>query len=211
MTDYQMRLGVSGSHGKSTVTAMTDGILKASGREPTTLVGAALYDTGLPIRIGSGSLLIYEACAYKDSFLRFSPTAAVYTSLELDHTDYFRDIDAIKASFRQSVSACPMPVLSLDSEPLSEIASAVKHSITYGEEKGDITAVITALTASEYPTDARTASRSLYQQPTSLRRILPNAKHSAESENLQSCSRHRCITGYTFTASAVKIPSIPLE
>jgi UDP-N-acetylmuramate--alanine ligase len=51
-----------------------------------------------------------------------------------------------------------MPVLSLDSEPLSEIASAVKHSITYGEEKGDITAVVTARERGRYSLKIRHAS-----------------------------------------------------
>ena len=51
MTDYKTRLGVSGSHGKSTVTAMLDAIATRAKSDPTTVVGANLFDTGLPLRI----------------------------------------------------------------------------------------------------------------------------------------------------------------
>jgi len=141
MLDYGMRLGVSGSHGKSTVTAMIDSIVRASGKHPTTVIGASLCDTGLPFRTGERECLVYEACEYKDSFLRFSPTAAVYTSLEYDHTDYFKTFDSLVASFRQSASACPLPVLNSDDAQLLEIARGLKSGcITYGEGKGDVSA-----------------------------------------------------------------------
>lgn len=159
MEEYSVRLGISGSHGKSTVTAMTDSILRAAGRSPTTVIGASLCDTGLPLRVGNRETLIYEACEYKDSFLRFSPTASVYTSLELDHTDYFKNIDALQGSFLQSMSACPLSVISLDDGNLRELSRVHKGKrVTYGETGGDITADFTRREAGRYSLKIRHAS-----------------------------------------------------
>ncbi len=162
MTDYKMRLGVSGSHGKSTVTAMTDAIAKYDGRGPTTFVGASLFDTGLPVRLGGKDLLIYEGCEYKDSFLRFSPTASVYTSLELDHTDYFINMEALLFSFGQSIRACPLPVIRTDDTKLNEIAKKLKGKyVSYGFEGGDITAEATLREKGRYSLKIRHGSACL--------------------------------------------------
>ena len=98
MLKYKTRIGVSGSHGKSTTTAIIDKIFHDAGEFPTTVPGATLFD-GVNVRVGANDRIIYEACEYRDSFLRFSPTLAVITSVELDHTDYFHSLDDIFESF----------------------------------------------------------------------------------------------------------------
>ena len=159
MTDYKVRLGISGSHGKSTVTAMTDSILRAAGKRPTTAIGAHLSDTGLPFRSGEREYLVYEACEYKDSFLRFSPTAAVYTSLEHDHTDYFSTLDALVSSFSQSVAACPLPIINADVGHLLDIALRKRGACaTYGESGGDIRGEISRRENGRYSLKIRHAS-----------------------------------------------------
>jgi UDP-N-acetylmuramate--alanine ligase len=133
MENYKERIGVSGSHGKSTTTAMLDAIFSEAKKNPTTLLGARL-NAGSPIRIGSSDYLIYEACEYKDSFLYFSPTASVFTNLELDHVDYFKDLDAIKASFLKAMNMPRLSVINKDDENLRSIISDVNTRIvTFGE------------------------------------------------------------------------------
>lgn len=102
MMGYVNRIGVSGSHGKSSTVAMLDTILSAAGGEPTVLSGAEL-PIGDPLKVGSKNLMIYEACEYKDSFLRFAPTVSVGLNLELDHTDYFKSIGEMKDSFKKAL------------------------------------------------------------------------------------------------------------
>lgn len=129
MTGYSGRIGISGSHGKSTTVAMLDLIFSHAGFNPTTLSGADL-PTGEPIRIGGSSLLIYEACEYKDSFLDFSPTVAVALNLELDHTDYFEGIDALKSSFTSALSkASHMVILSGDDPNLCDVAERLSGKV----------------------------------------------------------------------------------
>ncbi len=101
MTRYPYRIGISGMHGKSTTTSMTDSIFKAAGADATVLCGAELKDTGMAYRIGNGDHFIFEACEYKDSFLNFYPTVAVVMNVEMDHVDYFKSIEQIETSYHK--------------------------------------------------------------------------------------------------------------
>ncbi|MBO7303595.1 MAG: UDP-N-acetylmuramate--L-alanine ligase [Clostridia bacterium] len=133
MQDYRVRIGVSGSHGKSTVSSMLDAIFTLAGKRPTSVIGANISDVGLPIRVGDNDVLVYEACEYKDSFLRFSPTAAVFTNLEMDHADYFENIDVLVSSFKRAMAATPLIVYNYDDARLSRIARDIaSNAVSYG-------------------------------------------------------------------------------
>ena len=99
MTGYKTRIGVSGTHGKSTTTAMLARILTEAGDDPTVLNGAPMLETGTVDRIGKDAFFAFEACEYMDSFLDFRPTVAVILNIELDHVDYFPSIERIRESF----------------------------------------------------------------------------------------------------------------
>jgi UDP-N-acetylmuramate--alanine ligase len=138
MTDYGRRIGVSGSHGKSTTTAMLDCIFSRAGLLPTTLSGAELA-IGSPYRIGGRQHLIYEACEYRNSFLSFSPTDFVALNLELDHTDYFENIEALSASFAAAMSH-PLTRLYIngDDPHLRKITEEIGASaVSFGSYEGN--------------------------------------------------------------------------
>ena len=146
MIDYKNRIGISGSHGKSTTTAMLDSIFTHAGVNPTVLSGSEL-PIGSPFRMGSNGVMIYEACEYKDSFLRFTPTVSVALNLELDHTDYFDNIDALKESFTKALSrANNFALINRDDENLYSIIKDIKTKvITLGSrEDSDYRYSITA-------------------------------------------------------------------
>lgn len=138
MLGYKSRIGISGSHGKSSTTAMLDLIFSYAGAVPTTLSGADLT-IGEPLRIGSEGIMIYEACEYRDSFLSFYPTIAVALNLELDHTDYFADIEEIKRSFTKALSrATEFALINGDDQNLKDIADKIKaRVITFGASEGN--------------------------------------------------------------------------
>ena len=104
MSTYERRIGVSGTHGKTTTTSMISHVFLAAGLDPTVANGAVLPEIGGAYRAGGKERFVYEACEYKDSFLSFCPTDAVITNIELDHTDYFRDLEHIISSFAKAVS-----------------------------------------------------------------------------------------------------------
>jgi len=128
MSGYERRVGVSGTHGKTTTTGMIAHILMDAGFDPTVANGAILPEIGAAYREGSGDSFVYEACEYKDSFLSFCPTDAVITNVELDHTDYFTSIDHIVSSFSKAVSCARRVFVNADS------ASAMKALENYGGE-----------------------------------------------------------------------------
>ena len=133
MENYQIKIGVSGTHGKSTVTAMLSRIFEFAGKNPTTVLGAIVPQTDSPVKIGGEAYFIYEACEYKDSFLNFSPTAAVYTNLEFDHMDYFKDIESLESSFIKSMNKADFCIVNTDDERLKSLVPHIKGDVvTYG-------------------------------------------------------------------------------
>lgn len=100
MTGYKNRIGISGMHGKSTSTSMCAEMLMNADTDPTVLSGAVLPSMGGAYRVGSRDCFLFEACEYMDSFLDFNPNIAVILNIELDHVDYFENIEHIKRSYR---------------------------------------------------------------------------------------------------------------
>ncbi|HBJ19400.1 MAG TPA: UDP-N-acetylmuramate--L-alanine ligase [Clostridiales bacterium] len=133
MTRFGTRIGVSGSHGKSGTTAKLAAMFRLAGRRPTVFCGADLGE-GTPWLFGGEDTLIYEACEYRDSFLHFFPTVSVFLNLELDHTDYFPDLDALTASFLAAADRSPVSVLNADDRNLRTVAERTKsRPILFGE------------------------------------------------------------------------------
>lgn len=83
---YKSLVAVSGTHGKTTTTAMLMNALMPL--NPTVHVGGAVCGTSG--NIGGKDLFITEACEYKESFLSLYPDAAIVLNVELDHADYFK-------------------------------------------------------------------------------------------------------------------------
>lgn len=99
MSEYKHRIGIAGTHGKSTTTGMVSHILVTAGVDPTVLNGALMKDSNAYNIVGEKEYFAFEACEYMDSFLDFNPTAAVILNVELDHVDYFPSLEKIKESF----------------------------------------------------------------------------------------------------------------
>ena len=105
MTGYRYRVGVAGMHGKSTCTSMCAQILLEAEVDPTVLSGATYAPMGGAYRLGdSKEHFLFEACEYMDSFLDFHPTVAVLLGAELEHVDYFKDMEQITESFARYAS-----------------------------------------------------------------------------------------------------------
>lgn len=114
MSGYEKRIGVSGTHGKTTTTSMISHVFLKAGLDPTVANGAILPEIGGAYRAGSKERFVYEACEYKDSFLSFCPTDAVITNIELDHTDYFVSLEHIISSFSKAVSRADRVFVNMD-------------------------------------------------------------------------------------------------
>ena len=96
-------LGVTGTHGKSTTTALLGHLLVAAGLDPTVEVGAFIEGWGASVRVGRGAPLLVEADEFGDNFLNYHPAGAIVTNVEMDHPDYFADASAVMDSFERFV------------------------------------------------------------------------------------------------------------
>ena len=117
MTSREIRIGVAGTHGKSTTTSMLSEIYLAAGDDPTIVSGAELSSIGGAYRVGrkgTRSSFLFEACEYTDSFLNFYPTTAVVLNLDLDHTDYFHSMEQLIDSFTRYMSLADIAVINYD-------------------------------------------------------------------------------------------------
>lgn len=96
-------LGVAGTHGKSTTTALLGHLLVEAGLDPTVEVGAFIGAWGASVRAGEGRPFLVEADEFGDNFLNYHPAAAIVTNVEMDHPDYFADREAVMSSFERFV------------------------------------------------------------------------------------------------------------
>jgi UDP-N-acetylmuramate--alanine ligase len=98
-------IAVSGTHGKTTTTAMIAVCLRKAGLDPSVVVGATVGPLGGSSVVGKSDLFVVEACEYDRSFHNLRPHCAVINNIEEDHLDYYRGgIDEIIASFAQFAS-----------------------------------------------------------------------------------------------------------
>jgi UDP-N-acetylmuramate--alanine ligase len=129
-------IAVAGAHGKTTTTSMLAGILEAGGLDPTVVIGGRLKSVDTNAVLGRGGFIVAEADESDGSFLKFSPTIAVVTNIDLEHLDFYKDLAMIRSVFLDFIDRVPfygLAVLCLDNEPVQEIIPLVKKRfVTYG-------------------------------------------------------------------------------
>lgn len=98
---YPQLVAVSGTHGKTTTTAMLTQIFIEAGADPSAIIGGKLPIINSNCRVGKSDTIICEACEYVDTFLQLHPAVSLILNIEPDHLDYFKTLDNIVKSFRQ--------------------------------------------------------------------------------------------------------------
>lgn len=94
-------IAVTGTHGKTTTTAMLASVLEFAGVDPQVLVGGEVRRYGGNVRLGAGDYIVVEACEAYDSFLDLYPFAAVITNVEAEHLDYYQTEERMLMSYRR--------------------------------------------------------------------------------------------------------------
>lgn len=108
MKAYHHRIAVSGTHGKTTTTAMLSLVLEAAQLDPTAIVGSTVKAWNSNVRVGQDrEYFVVEACEYREHMCLLHPTAIILTNIEEDHLDYYRDIDHISMAFQKYINALP--------------------------------------------------------------------------------------------------------
>ncbi len=96
-------MAISGTHGKSTTTALAGKLFESGKLDATVIVGADVPGWDNNFHEGKGDMFIVEACEYRRHMMHLSPQAIVLTNLELDHPDYYHDLADIKQAFREYI------------------------------------------------------------------------------------------------------------
>ena len=92
--------GVAGVHGKTTTTAMVGTLFTELDIPITVLVPSEVPSMGNRSTLIKGrEFLVAETCEYRRHFLELSPDRLIFTSVEPDHLDYYRDLDDIIEAF----------------------------------------------------------------------------------------------------------------
>lgn len=121
---YAHVIGVAGSHGKTTCTAML-GCIFAPYNATVHLGGTYNGECG---HLGDKRVFITEACEYKRNFLYLLPRISVVLNVELDHTDYYRDLADITDAFNVFSRSAPVRIVCGDDErSMSLLASSAER------------------------------------------------------------------------------------
>ncbi|MGW8160820.1 MAG: UDP-N-acetylmuramate--L-alanine ligase [Desulfobulbales bacterium] len=136
-------IAVAGSHGKTSTTSMVSWLLHQAGLDPTVVIGGKVDSLGGNAKLGEGEFLVAEADESDGSFLKLSPVIEVVTNIDLEHLDYYRDLDHIKDVFIQFMERIPFygaVVLCLDDPNIASLLPRIhKRMITYGlSEQADV-------------------------------------------------------------------------
>ena len=133
-------IAVSGTHGKTTTSAMLAAVLSATGRRPSYVIGGDLRGVdGGAVWDGGSEWLVVEADESDGTFLELGAEAVVITSIEPDHLDHYGDEVALRAAFEAFAGAAAGPkVLCADDIGSGSLAAALDAGpagggvITYG-------------------------------------------------------------------------------
>ena len=132
MKSYKNAICISGTHGKTTTTAMMTHILMEAELDPTVMIGGYLPLLHAGHRVGHGDTILLESCEYCDSFLNFYPTLAVVLNVEADHLDYFKDLADIQDSFHKFASLATFGVVANGDDPHTVKAMEGIQYISFG-------------------------------------------------------------------------------
>jgi len=107
-------LVVAGTHGKTTTTSMLSWIFHSAALDPSFLIGGIAENFGSSFHLGQGKHFIIEGDEYDTAFfdkgpkfLHYFPDSVILTSVEFDHADIYKDLDAVETAFKRLVNLVP--------------------------------------------------------------------------------------------------------
>ncbi|HIU32711.1 MAG TPA: UDP-N-acetylmuramate--L-alanine ligase [Candidatus Caccousia avistercoris] len=132
---YPRSVAVSGTHGKTTTTALITQTLMLGGLDPSAVIGGKLPYIGGNGRAGKSDAIVCEACEYVDTFLQLYPYLSVILNIDADHLDYFGTLENIIKSFHQfALQTSGVIVANGDDPNVKKALEGVSHVkiVTFG-------------------------------------------------------------------------------
>ncbi|MDQ3282652.1 MAG: UDP-N-acetylmuramate--L-alanine ligase [Acidobacteriota bacterium] len=133
-------IGVSGTHGKTTTSAMISVVLEEAGLDPTVLVGGMVRNLKTNAKRGASDFLVVEADEYDRTFHHLHPEIAVVTNIEPDHLEYYKTFEAILEAFRIFVGGIKRGGVVIGCSDDEDVARLLRHAeqrrVSYGLDEG---------------------------------------------------------------------------
>lgn len=134
-------VGVCGTHGKTSTTAMLTQMLLHAGEDPSAVIGGKLPLIDAYGRIGKKDLLVCESCEFANHFHELSPSCALILNIDADHLEFFKTIDNLIASFTKFADlASECVIYNGDDERSCRAVAAMttqKQLVTFGRDKSN--------------------------------------------------------------------------
>jgi UDP-N-acetylmuramate--alanine ligase len=135
---FKQGITITGTHGKTTVTSMTAGILLYAGLDPTVVVGARVKSLGSNAHLGTGDYLVAEADESDRSLLKLCPIHTILTNIDDDHLDEYGSLENLEITLLGHLESIPdhgLIVACVDDSNTRQLLRKVHHPVvTYGLE-----------------------------------------------------------------------------
>jgi UDP-N-acetylmuramate--alanine ligase len=141
-------ISVSGTHGKTTTTALIASVLEHAKLDPSMILGGIIKDKNTNVKMGEGNFIVVEADESDGTFTQIPSTIAVVTNIAKEHLDYYGNFDQLKEAFYQfvfGISFYGFAVVCTDDANVCELIKRLhdREIITYGitQKPADVMAV----------------------------------------------------------------------
>ena len=120
-------IGIAGTHGKSTTTALIGLTLEMANLDPTVEIGAIMPRWQAPVRIGKSKYFVCEADEFNCNFLNYFPSVIIINNIEMDHPEFFKDFGHFKDSFKKFIKQIRPPKVLIVNEESKGIKEVLKE------------------------------------------------------------------------------------
>jgi UDP-N-acetylmuramate--alanine ligase len=123
-------IAIAGTHGKSTTTSLAGELLEDAGIDPIVEAGTIIKKWGAGYRYGQSNYFVIEADEFNNNYLNYHPLIAIINNLEMDHPEFFKDLDAVLDSFRnfiKNIRDNGYLIVNYDSENAKKLAEEMKE------------------------------------------------------------------------------------
>jgi len=135
-------IAISGSHGKTTTTALMACMLESLGLDPSVINGGIINKKSTNAYIGDSEYIVAEADESDGTFTRLPATIAVITNIDIEHMDYYKDFENLLSYFKKFITNLPFygfAIACIDNDTTRKLISQIveRKVITYGIDSQD--------------------------------------------------------------------------
>lgn len=135
-------IAVAGTNGKTTTTTMLATMLSTF--SPSYLIG-----DGTGVGNSAADTFIFEACEYKNTFHNYFPEFGIINNVEMDHPDFFKNIDDVVNTFQGFANNCKYVIVNLDDEPSTRLVEKNNMFYTFSVQNSSATLHMTNITKNQ--------------------------------------------------------------